>query len=49
MMEQEKKRTDLQMRVYRARAQIPLHVCLRVFRRAEECVEVWEILDRVGG
>jgi len=45
MTEQEKKRAELQMRVYRARAQIPPHVQLRVFRKAEECTEVQEILD----
>jgi hypothetical protein len=45
MTEQEKKRAELQMRVYRARVQIPPHVQLRVFRKAEECTEVQEILD----
>jgi len=45
MTEHEKKRVELQIRVYRARAQIPPHVHLRVFRKAEECVEVEEILD----
>jgi len=47
MSEQDKKRTELQMRVYKARAQMPSHVFLRVFRKAEECVEVSEILDRL--
>ena len=45
MTELEKKRMDLQMRVYKARAQIPPHIHLRVFRKAEECVEASELLD----
>jgi hypothetical protein len=43
--ELDRKRMELQMRVYKARAQIPPHVYLRVFRKAEECVEASEILD----
>ena len=37
------------MRVYKARAMMPAHVPLRVFRRPEECVEVWGVLDGVNG
>jgi hypothetical protein len=48
MSEAEKKRQELQMRVYRARTQMPGHVPLRVFRSAAECVEVEEILKREG-
>jgi hypothetical protein len=44
MTEQEKKRAELLMQAYRARAQIPPRV-LRVFRKAEECIEAEEILD----
>jgi hypothetical protein len=43
-MTEEKKRAELQMQAYRVRAQIPPHV-LRVFRKAEECIEAEEILD----
>jgi hypothetical protein len=44
----EKKRYGLQMRVYRARTQMPGHVPLRVFRHPGECVEVEEVLKGVG-
>ncbi|KAI0917865.1 hypothetical protein AcV5_002696 [Taiwanofungus camphoratus] len=51
MSEAERKRTDLQMRVWRARMEVPEHIPLRVFRRPEECVEGKAILNRlqVGG
>lgn len=50
MTEVEKKRYELQMRVYRARTQIPSHIVLRVFREPSECVEVEEeILRRESG
>ena len=45
--EWEKRRNELQTRVWRARMQIPAHIPLRVFRQPEECVEVWNVLDRV--
>jgi len=45
--EQERKKAELQMRVYKARAQMPPHVYLRVFRKAEECVEGKKILDEL--
>jgi hypothetical protein len=44
----EKRRQELQMRVYRARTQMPGHVPLRVFRTTEECVEVEEFLRKEG-
>lgn len=44
-----RKRYELQMRVYKARLVMPGHIRLRVFRRPEECVEVWGILDGVVG
>lgn len=47
MTEQERKRFDLQMRIYRARAQMPRNVALRIFRRPEECVEAGQLLDRL--
>ncbi|KAF8884046.1 hypothetical protein CPB84DRAFT_1789448 [Gymnopilus junonius] len=44
-----KKRHELQLRVWRARTQIPGNVMLRVFRDPGECVgEAGEILDREG-
>ena len=42
----EKRRAQLQLRVYRARTQIPGHIPLRVFREPAECAEAQEILDR---
>ena len=48
MTETEKKRTELQLRVYRARTQMPSHIPLRVFRNPSECIEVQEILDQDG-
>jgi len=42
----EKRRVQLQSRVYRARTQIPGHIPLRVFREPTECAEAQEILDR---
>lgn len=42
----EKRRAQLQSRVYRARIQMPRHIPLRVFRQPVECVEAQEILDR---
>ncbi|PPQ69597.1 hypothetical protein CVT26_001585 [Gymnopilus dilepis] len=50
MTENEKKRHELQLRVWRARTQIPPEVMLRVFRDPiGECVgEAAEVLDREG-
>ncbi|CDO69656.1 hypothetical protein BN946_scf184851.g44 [Trametes cinnabarina] len=47
MSDAEKKRWDLQTRVWRARLEVPTHVPIRIFREPEECVEVDEILDRL--
>ncbi|TFK39506.1 hypothetical protein BDQ12DRAFT_712190 [Crucibulum laeve] len=44
----EKKRYMLQMRVYKARTQMPSNVPLRIFRHPEECVEAEEIFEREG-
>lgn len=41
----EKKRWDLQNRVYRARLSIPKHIPFRVFEHPRECVEVEQITD----
>ena len=48
MSEVDKRRYALQVRVWKARAEMPRHVVLRVFREPEECVEAGEILDRLG-
>ncbi|EPQ56666.1 hypothetical protein GLOTRDRAFT_138333 [Gloeophyllum trabeum ATCC 11539] len=45
--EAERKRQELQMRIWRARREVPQHIRLRVFRRPEECVEAFEILGRL--
>lgn len=49
MTDAEKRRYELQRRVYRARTQMPSHVVLRVFREPGDCVEVTNILDRQAG
>ncbi|KAF9482532.1 hypothetical protein BDN70DRAFT_929916 [Pholiota conissans] len=41
----DRKRNELQMRVYRARTQMPGNVYLRIFRDPKECVEAQQILD----
>ena len=48
MTEVEKKRYVLQMRVNRARTQMPSHIVLRVFREPSECVEIEEMLAGLG-
>ncbi|KAI9067975.1 hypothetical protein FKP32DRAFT_1588164 [Trametes sanguinea] len=47
MSDVERKRWDLQTRLWRARLEVPPHIPLRIFREPEECVEVDEILDRL--
>lgn len=49
MTEVEKRRYELQMRVYRARTQMPSHIVLRVFREPSECVEVEEMILKQAG
>ena len=44
----QKRRSDLQVRVCRARTQIPGHIPLRIFRDPSECVEANEVLATVG-
>jgi len=46
--EGEKKKQDLQARVYRVRVQIPGHVKLRVFRDPKECTEDVNLLLSLG-
>ena len=46
--EGERKQYELQMRVYRARMEVPEHVALRVFRDPRECVEAQTILDQLN-
>ncbi|KAI0331653.1 hypothetical protein GY45DRAFT_1322007 [Cubamyces sp. BRFM 1775] len=43
----EKKRLELQTRLWKARLDVPPHIPIRIFREPEECVEVDEILDRL--
>ena len=47
IMEGEKKRIELQNRVYRARLIIPMHIPFRVFEDLTECVEAEEIVKRL--
>ncbi|KAJ7077316.1 hypothetical protein B0H15DRAFT_915401 [Mycena belliarum] len=46
VLDAERRRNDLQLRVWRARTQMPGQVSLRVFRSPAECVEAEEILAR---
>ncbi|KAJ6625845.1 hypothetical protein B0H10DRAFT_1782443 [Mycena sp. CBHHK59/15] len=46
VLEAEKKKNDLQLRVWRARTQMPGHVPLRLFRSPAECIEVQEMLGK---
>ncbi|OJT11213.1 Phosphatidate phosphatase APP1 [Trametes pubescens] len=43
----EKKRWELQVRLWRARAEVPPSIPIRIFREPEECVEAAGILDRL--
>ncbi|TRM65408.1 hypothetical protein BD626DRAFT_454209 [Schizophyllum amplum] len=48
MSEPERRRYELQLRVYRARDMIPEHIPFRVFRSPEECVEAEGLLKKIG-
>ncbi|KAF8230808.1 hypothetical protein L208DRAFT_101824 [Tricholoma matsutake] len=48
MSDADRKRDALQKRVYKARRRMPKDVPLRVFRDPSECVEIKEMLRRVG-
>ena len=43
----EKKRIELQNRVYKARLIIPMHILFRVFEDPRECMEAEEIVKRL--
>ncbi|TDL24014.1 hypothetical protein BD410DRAFT_786728 [Rickenella mellea] len=43
----ERKRYELQMRVYKARMAMPSHIPLRIFREPLECVEAARVLDEL--
>ncbi|OCH96361.1 hypothetical protein OBBRIDRAFT_883275 [Obba rivulosa] len=45
IVDTDRKRQDLQARIYRARLEIPEHIPLRLFRRPEECEEAAQLLD----
>lgn len=47
MTDTERKRLDLQMRVYKARLEVPREIPVRVFVSPEECVEAEVILEKV--
>jgi len=47
--ESELRRFELQMRVDKARMEIPEHISFRVFRTPEECIETKGILERTQG
>ncbi|KAH8104041.1 hypothetical protein BXZ70DRAFT_679687 [Cristinia sonorae] len=48
MTEAERKRYELQSRVNKARAEIPSHIPLRVFRDPAECIEAARILNQLN-
>ncbi|KAI0766663.1 hypothetical protein BD413DRAFT_664876 [Trametes elegans] len=47
MSDAEKKRWELQMRLWKARLEVAPQIPIRVFREPEQCVEVEEVLDRL--
>lgn len=47
MTEEERKRFDLQMRVYKARSVVPLHIPVRVFQQPSDCVEMEGLINKV--
>lgn len=47
MTDSERRQYELQLRVYKARLEMPPHVPLRIFRQPEECVEAKQVLDRL--
>ncbi|KIP02298.1 hypothetical protein PHLGIDRAFT_112197 [Phlebiopsis gigantea 11061_1 CR5-6] len=48
MTDAERRQYDLQMRVYRARAETPFCIPLRIFRHPSECIEAAQILDKLN-
>lgn len=45
MSEAERRLSELQMRIWRVRLDVPEHIPLRIFRQPEECEEANIILD----
>ena len=45
LSESEKKRVQLQARLWRACAEVPTNVVIRVFRDPEECVEASQVIS----
>ncbi|TFK88425.1 hypothetical protein K466DRAFT_575361 [Polyporus arcularius HHB13444] len=45
--EAERKRAELQSRLWRARMEVPTNIPIRIFREPEECVEANQILDKL--
>jgi hypothetical protein len=43
----ERRRFELQQRVYKARALVPAQISLRIFREPQECIEAWTILEKL--
>lgn len=43
--ESDKKRVNLQMRLWRACAEVPAHIVVRVFREPQECVEAFRVIN----
>ncbi|RPD64162.1 hypothetical protein L227DRAFT_571731 [Lentinus tigrinus ALCF2SS1-6] len=43
----ERKRADLQSRLWKARLDVSPHIPIRIFREPEECVEAQQILDKL--
>lgn len=46
---QERRRYELQERVWKARLTMPSHIPLRIFTEPEECIEANQILDNLAG
>jgi hypothetical protein len=45
LTESEKKRMQLQARLWKACAEVPTNVVIRVFRDPQECVEASQVID----
>jgi hypothetical protein len=45
LSESERKRTQLQMRLWKACAEVPTNVVIRIFRDPSECVEALQVID----
>lgn len=48
MPEEDRKRYDLQIRVYKARAFVPLHIPIRIFQQPGDCVEIEGLIKAKG-